>query len=130
MFTNRSHSRTGALVPRLTSEQLRRFALDALEEAVAQAEQGPVRRTWALRLALAYLASLHPRIWSSGNPYRDFWRALSIERRAMRLSALEGALRIIYVRTDSKRDDDRASAIREQVRQLGLDGQRQYRLDA
>jgi hypothetical protein len=117
-------------VPGLTSEQLRRFALDALEEAVAQAEQGAVRRTWALRLALAYLASLHPRSWSSGNPYRDFWRALSIERRVMRLSALEGALRIIYVRTDSTRDNDRVAAIREQARQVGLHELRQHRSGA
>ena len=117
-------------MPRLTAEQLRRFALDALEEAIAYAELGPVRRTCALRLALAYLASLHPRIWSSGDPYRDFWRALSMERQAMRLSALEGALRIIYVRTDCKRDDEHVAVIREQARQLGLDGQRQHRPEA
>lgn len=105
-------------MPKLTAEQLRRLALDALEEAMAQAELGPVRRTWALRLALAYLASLHPRSWCSGDPYRDFWRALSVERRAMRLSALEAALRIIYVRTETKRDQDRSAVIREQARQL------------
>lgn len=110
-------------MPRLTTEQLRHFALDALEETIAQAELGPVRRTWALRLALAYLASLHPRSWCSGDPYRDFWRALTVERRAMRLPALEDALRIIYLRTDSKRDQERVEVIRDQARQSGLDRQ-------
>ena len=81
-------------------------------------------------LALAYLASLHPRIWCSGDPYRDFWRALSLEGRLMRVSALEAALRIIYVRTDAERDEDRVAAIREQARQLGLEGLRQHRPDA
>ena len=112
---------------RPTVEQLSCIALDALEEAIAQAERGPVHRSWALRLALAYLASLHPRIWCSGDPYRDFWRALSVERRAVRLSAREAALRIIYVRTDSKRDDERVAVIREHARLLGLDRQRPHR---
>jgi hypothetical protein len=53
-----------------------------------------------------------------------------MERQAMRLSALEGALRIIYVRTDCKRDDEHVAVIREQARQLGLDGQRQHRPEA
>ena len=98
---------------RPAAEQLRQFAFDALEEAIAQAELGPVRRTWALRLALGYLASLHPRLRSSGEPCRDFWRALSLDGTAMRLSALETALRVIYSQTDWERDGERAAVIRE-----------------
>nr|NUR36582.1 hypothetical protein [Sphingomonas sp.] len=108
-------------MPRPTAQQLRSLAFDALEEAISQAEMGPVRRSWALRLALAYLATLHPPVSCPGDPYRDFWRALSIGSRAARLSALEIALRIIYVRTDSKRDDERVAAIREHARQLDLE---------
>ena len=109
---------------RPTAEQLRLLALDALEEAVAEAELGPVRRRWALRLALAYLASLHPRLACRGDPYRDFWRALSANHSAVRLSALETALRIIYARTDSMRDEERAAAIREHGHELDLERRR------
>lgn len=92
-------------MPSLDSDRLRRFAFDALEEAIADAERGPVRRTWALRLALAYLASLHPRIWSSSEPYRDFWRALSHERTGVRRRLLSEALAIIYAWAGTARDD-------------------------
>lgn len=115
------------LVPRATAEQLRSLAFDALEEAVARAELGPVRRSWALRLALAYLASLHPRLAWQGDPFRDFWRALSAEAQAVRLVALETALRIIYVRTESKRNDERVAAIREHALQLDLEWQQRRR---
>jgi hypothetical protein len=111
-------------VPKLTPEQLRTFALDALEEAVAEAELGPVRRTWALRLALAYLSSLHPRIWSVGEPYRDFWRSLSLDSKSARVPALETALRIIYVRTDAKRNPERISVIRERALGFAIDDRR------
>lgn len=96
-------------------EGLRRFAFDALEEAVADADLGPVRRTWALRLALAYLASLHPRIWSSSEPYRDFWRALSEEPRTVRQRRLTDALGIIYSWADAVRDQERVTLIRERA---------------
>jgi hypothetical protein len=121
MFTNRSHGLTTQAVPRPTSEQLRALAFDALEEAVARAEPGPGRGSRALRLALAYLASQHLRLTWQGDPYRDFWRALSIGRRALRLAALETALRIIYVRSESDRDEERSAAIRDHVRQLDLE---------
>lgn len=101
-----------AAVPSLTPERLRQCAFDALEEALAEAELGPVRRTWALRLALAYLASLHRRTWSLSEPYRDFWRALSVEREASRQHALERALGTIYSWADVKRDPERAAVIR------------------
>lgn len=102
----------------LGPERLRRFALDALEEATADAELAPVRRTWALRLALGYLASLHPRAWSTAEPYRAFWRALSLEPQPVRLRAMEEALRTIYVWADVKRDGGRAAVIKERARDL------------
>jgi hypothetical protein len=100
-------------MPSLGPDRLRAFALDALEEALADAELGAVRRTWALRLALGYLASLHPRMWSRSEPYRDFWRALSVERRAARIGQMEAALRTIYVWADVERDDERVAVVRE-----------------
>ena len=102
-------------MPSLTPERMRLFALDALEEALAEAEFGPVRRTWALRLALAYLASVHPRAWVTSEPYRDFWRALSREGRDLRTDELKRALRTIYARVEVPRDEERASAIRERL---------------
>jgi hypothetical protein len=104
-----------AAVPSLTPERLRQCALDALEEALAEAELGPVRRTWALRLALAYLASLHPRIWSRSEPYRDFWRGLSLERRTARQRSLEQALGTIYAWADVKRDRERVDVIQDRT---------------
>lgn len=111
-------------MPSLSPERLCIFALDALEEVIAEADFGPVRRTWALRLALAYLASLHPRTWSKSEPYRDFWRALSAEGKMNRVGALNAALRVIYVRADVERDQGRAEVIYERVRQLRLDQER------
>lgn len=105
-----------AAMPSLGPERLRMFALDALEEAVADGEFCPVRRTWALRLALGYLASLHPRAWSTSEPYRDFWRSLSLEPRRARVNAMETALRAIYAWADVKRDDERVAIIRERAR--------------
>lgn len=102
-------------MPSLTPERLRQCALDALEEALAEAEFGPVRRTWALRLALAYLASLHPRIWSKSEPYRDFWRALSVDGKTARQRGLEQALGTIYSWADVKRDRERVAVIKDRA---------------
>ena len=79
-------------MPSLTPERLRQLALDALEEVAAEAELGPVRRSWAVRFSLAYLSSLDRMRWRSGEPYRDFWRAMGIESRAARCGALRSAL--------------------------------------
>ena len=103
-------------VPNLGPERLRRLALDALEEVVAQAEHGPVPRTWAVRFSLAYLSSLDRMRWRSGEPYRDFWRAMSIDRKAMRRSALHSALNTIYAWADVRRDPERAAFFVERSR--------------
>lgn len=111
-------------MPSLPPDRLRQFALDALEEALAEAELGPIRRTWALRLALAYLASLHPRVWSSGEPYRDFWRALSVDGRSVRLRTLEQSLGTIYAWAEAKRDCERCAVIRDRAHAEALERRR------
>jgi len=106
-------------MPTLSQERLRTLALDALEEVVAQAEQGPVRRTWAVRFSLAYLSSLDGVKWRSGEPYRDFWRAMSIEGKSLHRSALHSALSTIYAWADVRRDPERAAFFVE--RSLGAE---------
>jgi hypothetical protein len=96
-------------MPNPGPERLRKLALDALEEVVAQADHEPVRRTWAVRFSLAYLSSLDRMRWRSGEPYRDFWRAMGIERRALRTSGLRSALATIYAWADLKRDPERVA---------------------
>ena len=103
-------------MPLLGPERLRLFALDALEEALAEADVGPVRRSWALRLALAYLASLHPRSWAVTDPYRDFWRALSVDGSSTRRRDLAQALATIYAWAGVVRDIGRAAIIQERAR--------------
>jgi hypothetical protein len=76
MFMKYSGSGKLGHMSSLVPERLRRLALDALEEA----DLGPVRRSCAPRLALAYLASLHPRIWSSGEPYRRLLASALVRR--------------------------------------------------
>lgn len=124
MFTKCSVLANAAGMPSLLPERLRQFALDALEEALAEAERGPVRRTWALRLTLAYLSSLHPRNWSASEPYRDFWRALSVDRKSIRLRNLEQALAVIYAWADVRRDRERAAIIRDRAHHEALDRRR------
>lgn len=106
-------------MPSIGPERMRLFALDALEEAVVDGEVGPVRRTRALRLALAYLTSLHPRIWARGEPYRDFWRATFLPERGVRLREMEQALRTIYAWAEVKRDEERVAVIRERAKEAG-----------
>lgn len=105
-------------MPSLGPERLHQLALDALEEAVAEAEFRPIRRSWALRLALAYLASLDPRRWRAGDPFRDFWHGLSQPGAAMRVRTLESALTTIYSWAELKRDTERVSFFRSRAEQL------------
>ena len=96
---------------RVGPEQLRRLALDAIEEAAAASHLGPVARTRGLALALAWL--LHfgkeretlPR-W----PFESFWEGLSNEREHDRWSAVNAAANAIYLVLDEARDFERQSA--------------------
>lgn len=58
---------------RFAMHELRERAIAALAEAVEQTHQGPVKRTLALRFALAFLANFADERW----PFDNFWRAIS-----------------------------------------------------
>ena len=104
-------------MPPVSEQRLVRLALDALEEAAAAAHLAPVRRTWGLRLALAYLGSRErqgspaPR-W----PFDQFWRCLTDERRQERWANLNAALNAIYLGVGEKRDWQRVSLFERQRR--------------
>ena len=74
-------------------EQLRDLALAALEEAAREADHGPVRRTKALRFALAYL-------WSYSAADRGmfdwFWQSLAGEEPIGRTQNVNASLNGIY----------------------------------
>jgi len=97
-------------MPLLTEDRLVAIALDALEEAAASAHDGPVKRTWALRLVLAFLASRSrhdkpPPRW----PFDHFWQALVHHRQQDRWANVNAALNAIYVAVGQRRDVQRVS---------------------
>lgn len=51
---------------------LRERALAAVDEAADQSNEGPVRRTSALRFTLAFLANFAEERW----PFDNFWQAI------------------------------------------------------
>jgi hypothetical protein len=83
------------------ADQLKAKALLALEEALQELRYRPIRRSMALRFALAYL-------WASSGrerePFDDYWRALADERMS-RFSAADRALVGIYAAVEVERDD-------------------------
>lgn len=94
-----------------------RLALDAVEEAAAASHAGPVPRTRALALALAWLlhfskASDPPPRW----PFESFWKGLSSEREHDRWSAVNAAVNAIYLNLEMARSSERQSAIEGRVR--------------
>lgn len=101
---------------RISPDHLRRLALDAVEEAAAASHLGPVPRTRALALALAWL--LHfgkeseelPR-W----PFESFWEGLSCEREHDRWSAVNAAANAIYLHLGVTRDRERQSAFERSI---------------
>lgn len=107
---------------RLSQDHLTKLPLDACEEALAEAEFGPVRRTWALRLSLAYLASNRPGRWLSIKPFRQFWRALPSEDAETRRHALNAALSGIYAWAGVPRDRERALLFRGRASDLRRGG--------
>src|SRR5437868_3732117 len=105
-------------MPPLSEQRLITIALDALEEAFAAAREQPVKRTWALRLVLAFLASRTrhgspPERW----PFDNYWRALEHPRPNDRSASLNAALNAIYLAVGEKRDVQRASLFEQRVRQ-------------
>jgi hypothetical protein len=69
------------------ADQLKAKALLALEEALQELRYRPIRRSMALRFAMAYL-------WASSGrdraPFHEYWRALADER-IWRFSGRSGA---------------------------------------
>lgn len=101
---------------RLAPERLRQLALEAIEEAAAASHLGPVPRTRALALALAWL-----RHWGTGDvlplwPFKSFWEALSNERKHDRWSAVNAAVNAIYLALDEPRCRHRVSAFEGRAR--------------
>jgi hypothetical protein len=72
------------LMRRFGMTDLRERALAAVDEAADQANDGPVRRTIALRFTLAFLANFADERW----PFDNFWQAIaSSNDRARRQNA-------------------------------------------
>jgi hypothetical protein len=57
---------------RFGMSDLRQRALAAVDEAAEQSNDGPVRRTLALRFTLAFLANFAGERW----PFDNFWQAI------------------------------------------------------
>jgi hypothetical protein len=92
-------------------------ALDALEEVAAATHEGPVKRTWALRLVLAYLASRarhgsQPARW----PFDHFWRSIATVKQQDRWGNTNAALNAIYLAVGEKRDRKRVSLFEQRAR--------------
>lgn len=85
-----------------TAEQLRNKALLALEEAVQECRYRKVRRSFAIRFALAYLWSLKP---TDREPFESLWEALQ-EDSMWRFSGADRALFAIYCHLGLTRCDD------------------------
>lgn len=105
-------------MPPISEHRLLTLALDALEEAAAAAHDAPVKRTWALRLVLAFLAcrSRHgspvPR-----SPFDHFWRSLVEQRQQDRWANVNAALNAIYLAVGEKRDVQRVSLFERRARE-------------
>jgi hypothetical protein len=101
----------------ITDSRLVGLALDALEEALAAAREQPVGRTWALRLALAFLASRTRQGSRSERwPFDHYWQALEHPRPNDRSASLNAALNAIYLSVGVKRDMDRISQFEQRAR--------------
>ncbi len=61
------------LMRRFGMTDLRERALAAVDEAADQANDGPVRRSLALRFTLAFLANFADERW----PFDNFWQAIA-----------------------------------------------------
>lgn len=104
-------------MPPLSEERLLTIALDALEEAAATAHDGPVKRTWALRLVLAFLASRSRHSKPSPRwPFDHYWQALAHHRQQDRWANVNAALNAIYVAVGRRRDVQRVSLFEQRAR--------------
>lgn len=95
---------------RIEKEKLTGLALRTLEEAAAHSRQGPVQRTFGLRLALAYLASTkNCERW----PFDGFWQYVAHHdpngRHANVTANLNGIYEQLGVRRQSIKCDIRSN---------------------
>ena len=98
-------------------EKLDAMALNALEEAAAGAHDTAIRRTWALRLALAYLASrASERPGFARWPFDSFWGALASRDAIGRSQSLNASLNGIYIAIGVQRDHRRVREFEERAR--------------
>ena len=93
-----------ASVMRPDDDSLTRLALLALENAMDEARSRPVRRSYGMRLALAYLFSRQDcERW----PFDLFWRFLPSEEEKGRVANLSAALNGIYLQIGVRKMVDR-----------------------
>jgi len=102
---------------RVAWERLDGMALNALEEVTAGAQESPIRRTWALRLALAYLASRageRPDFvrW----PFDSFWNALNSTDKIGRSQSMNASLNGIYIAIGAVRDYRRVTEFEKRAK--------------
>jgi hypothetical protein len=102
---------------RIGSERLSKLALEAIEEAAAASHLGPVPRTRALALALAWL-----RHWGSDDvlplwPFKSFWDGLAAEREHDRWSAVNAATNAIYAALGRQQSLEQTSAFERSARE-------------
>jgi hypothetical protein len=72
--------------------ELRDRALAAVDEAAELTKDGPVRRSLALRFALAFLANFAEDRW----PFDNFWRAVAVTDEKVRVATAVAARNAIY----------------------------------
>lgn len=72
-------------------QELRAWAIGALEEALEKSRIAPVERSMALRFALAFLSNFTEERW----PFDAFWRALAVPHDKGRWQSANAALNAI-----------------------------------
>jgi hypothetical protein len=102
-------------VARTGPEQLRKLALEAIEEAAAASHFGPVPRTRGLALALAWLLHYQGRRGAPRWPFESFWEGLSNERAHDRWSAVNASTNAIYLAVRERRDTEKQSMFERSV---------------
>ena len=91
-----------------SSEMLRDKALLALEEAVVETRNGPVRRSLALRFALAWLYASAPTEGQAVDrrPFDELWKALAAAKTPWSFTMADSALSGLYRAIGVPRDDE------------------------
>jgi len=102
---------------RVGTERIKELALEAVDEAAAEALRGPIRRSKALAVALAWLLhfgrpSSPPERW----PFTNFWDALIIERDHDRQAAVTAAANAIFLAMSVPRAEPNPSLFEQPAR--------------